>query len=128
LLSELSGKKLEHAATQFILSYDASGDFHPEILLSIARYYERNHLPHHALQYYHRLADTPGFEEQSAKIEACTCLGEYYRQRQNFELARECLWKAIIYTRQTGGDTNSLANAIYNFFPDQAGNRHASAK
>lgn len=112
LLSLLGGKPLEKAAETFIPAYDASGEFHSEVLLSIARYYEGRGLTEKALTYYHKLGDTPGFEEQGSKIEACSILGRLYAQRRDLERARAYLWKEMIYTRQVGSDDSSVSKRI----------------
>ena len=104
LLSLHHSAALDDASKLALESYRATGRFHPWILRSIAKRFEANGDTENSMKYFHLLADTPGFEEQGDKIEACSRLARHYATQRSFEKARDYFWRALIYTRQTGGN------------------------
>jgi hypothetical protein len=112
LLSYFTGPDLDAAADLFIKSYNASGQFHPWILNSIAKRFEGKGDIDTAIRYYHRVADTPGFEEQGDKIDAFSRLAKYYAASKDFERAGDYAWKAFVFTRQAGYNEEMAARDI----------------
>jgi hypothetical protein len=106
LLSQVGGAVLDEAAERFIRSFDASRAFQPDTLLAIANHYLSGGKEALALRYLHRLVDTPGFEEQSAKIEAATMLACHYL-KVNKNKARDYAWRALVWTHRIGANTAS---------------------
>lgn len=112
LLARFSDPTLDPAAKLALESYERSGRFHPGILHSIALRHEARGDRSGALKYLHRLADTPGFEEQGDKIDACSRLATYYAAENETDLARKYAWRALIYTRQAGYDDSGIQQQI----------------
>ena len=104
LLSVQSGPALDDASRLAVASYHAAGRFHPWILSSIAKRLEARGETENAMKYLHLLVDTPGFEEQGDKIEACSLLARHYAGQKDFEKARAYFWRALVYARQSGGN------------------------
>lgn len=111
LLSQFSGANSDEAANLFIKSYTSSGVFHPWILQSIAKRYESKGDAEGAVKYYHILADAPGFEEQG-KIEACSLLAKHYAREKDFDRARKYIWRALVYSRQTGSGESQVLEQL----------------
>jgi CubicO group peptidase (beta-lactamase class C family) len=104
LLSQVGGEELDHACERFTQGYDGSRVFQPDILLAIANRYLSRGKEALALRYLHRLVDTPGFEEQSAKIEAATILARTYLKAAELKKARDYAWRALAWTHQIGAN------------------------
>lgn len=112
LMSQLDGADLAAPVERLARAYEQANIFHPEILRSFARCYERQGDNAKALVYYHRLADTPGFEEQGVKQEACLVLAKHYLERKDYNRARSYAWNALVYARQTGNDDRAAGKQI----------------
>lgn len=112
LLSQHTSVKLDEAADLAERSYRAAGRLHPWIAHDHAKRFEARGQKDKALQRFHTLADTPGFEEQGDKVDACAVLGKYYTDQRQFDKAREYLWRALIYRRQTGGNDSSILRQL----------------
>ena len=102
LLSQHVGTNLDEAAAVAIDAYQATGRFHPWILRSIAQRYEAKGDLRSTVAYSHKLVDTPGFEEQNDKQDACMFLAQYYTHRADFKRGRHYAWLALIWMRQAG--------------------------
>ena len=112
LLSLHSGAALDNASKLAIESYSAAGCFHPWIVYSIAKRFEARGDTENAMKYFHLLTDTGGFEEQGEKIEACSILARQYARQRDFKKARDYYWRALVYTRQVGGNDAEVMKEI----------------
>ena len=112
LLSQHTGSKLDEAAELAEKSYRAVGRFHPWIVHALAKRFEAKGQKDKALEYFHTLADTAGFEEQGETVDACAVLGKYYTEQKQFDKAREYLWRALVYKRQVGGNDSAILRQL----------------
>lgn len=112
LLSLHSGPALDNASKLAIESYSAAGGFHPWILYSIAKRFEARGDTENSMKYFHLLVDTGGFEEQGEKIEACSILARQYARQRDFKKARDHYWRALVCTRQVGGNDAEVLKEI----------------
>jgi len=111
-LSELSDTFLDKEMDQLVQAFDGSGDFHPEIELSIANYYENDGEQNKYLLRLHQIADRPGYGEEQATREACVGLGTSLLRRDQVEAGRKYLWMAAQYGKTSGSNTASLENLV----------------
>lgn len=112
LLSLHPGPALDDAFRLAVESYQAARRFHPWILYSIAKRFEAKGDTDNAMKYFHLLADTPGFEEEGEKVRACSSLARQYAKEGNLEKAREYFWRALVFTRQTGGNEAKILKEL----------------
>jgi len=56
--------------------------------------------------------DTGGFEEQGEKIEACSILARQYAKQKDLKNARDYYWRALVSTRQVGGNDAAVLKEI----------------
>jgi CubicO group peptidase (beta-lactamase class C family) len=112
LLSLHSSPALDNASKLAIESYNTAGRFHPWILYSIAKRFESRGDTENSMKYFHLLTDTAGFEEQGDKIEAYSIVARQYAKQRDFKKARDYYWRALIYTRQVGGNDAEILKEI----------------
>jgi hypothetical protein len=116
LLSQQSGPELDEASKLAVESYGNSGHFHPWILSDIAKRFEARGDRGNSLKYYRLLADSNGFEEAGEKIEAMRVLARESAKQGDFERAHDYFWRALIHTRQRGGDGADILQEISRCF------------
>lgn len=102
LLSDLHSEDLRTPTEKAIRAYRLSGYFHPEVIQNIINYYVKTKQEDKALEYYHMLADSKGFEERGDVIQACAYLGRFYVKNNNTTKGREYLWRCILLAKQAG--------------------------
>jgi len=112
LLSLQSGPALDNASKLAIESYHAAGCFHPWILYSIAKRFEARGDTENSMKHFHLLVDRGGFEEQGEKIEACSILARQYAKQKDLKNARDYYWRALVSTRQVGGNDAAVLKEI----------------
>ena len=112
LLSKLSDASLDKEMDQLIQAFDESGDFHPEIELAIANYYEKAGEQDRFLSRLHQIADRPGYGEEQATREACVGLGTSLLRKGQVEAGRRYLWMAVQYGKTSGANAASLDNLV----------------
>lgn len=98
LLSDIHDQSLQNPTERAINAFKRSKHFHTEIINDIIRYYTETKQETKALEFYKRLADSQGFEERGAVINACAFLGKYYLAKSRKE-GRKYYWRAIIYAK-----------------------------
>jgi len=111
LLSELSGPSLDQEMESLVKAFDLSGDFHPEVELAIAGFYQRQGAQDRYVARLHRIADTPGYGEERSTREACTRLGTALLE-QGQEIGRKYLWMAVEYGQIVGSTEESQQGII----------------
>ncbi len=116
LLSEISDPSFDPETEKLVRAYDASGDFHPEVELAIASFYKRTGAEEKYLARLHRIADRPGYGEQSSTQEACIQLGTALLKKGQQE-GRKYLWMAVQYERFSGANTASLDKLVSKMSP-----------
>jgi len=112
LLSELSDTSLDKEMDQLVQAFDGSGDFHPEVELSIANYYEKAGEQNKYLSRLHQIADRLGYGEEQATREACVGLGTSLLRKGQVEAGRKYLWMAVQYGKISGANATSLDNLV----------------
>jgi len=112
LLSELSDTSLDKEIDQLVQAFDGSGDYHPEIELSIANYYEKAGEQDKYLSRLHQIADRPGYGEEQATRKACVGLGTSLLRRGQVEAGRKYLWMAVQYGKTAGANAASLDDLV----------------
>jgi hypothetical protein len=80
-----------------VSAYAESGWFHADIHDAIAGWYVQTGNWEQALIWYHRLADSKGYNEQYGVKHACTVLGKYYLEHGEKEKGRSYLWREVQY-------------------------------
>lgn len=111
LFSDIHDRNLDAPAERAISAFRRSGRFHTEIINDIIRYYTETKQETKALEFYRLLADSRGFEERGAVINACAYLGKYYLS-ENPEVGRNYLWKAITYAKRANYKDSFIENLI----------------
>jgi hypothetical protein len=111
LLSGLSDPSLDQEMEKLVKAFDESGDFHPDIELAIANYYNRAGVQDKYLARLHRIADRPGYGEEKSTREACVQLGTALLENGQ-EVGRKYLWMAVQYGQVSGSNTKSLENLV----------------
>jgi hypothetical protein len=111
LLSEILPPSHDQEMESLVQAYDESRDFHPDIELAIAGYYKRAGVQEKYLSRLHRIADRPGYGEESATREACVQLGTSLLENGK-ELGRKYLWMAVQYRQAAGSKTEALESLI----------------
>ncbi|MVT10036.1 serine hydrolase domain-containing protein [Chitinophaga tropicalis] len=101
LLSQIADPGLKEQMETAIAAYADSNYFHPHIHERIAGWYERTGNSQAARDWYHKLADSKGYEEQGAVKSACNILGKYYLAQGEKEKGRNYLWRETLYNRYT---------------------------
>jgi CubicO group peptidase (beta-lactamase class C family) len=112
LLSELSDTSLDKEMDQLVQAFDGSGDFHPEVELSIAKYYEKTGEQIKYLSRLHQITDRLGYGEEQATREACVRLGTSLLRKGQVEAGWAYLWMAVQYGKTSGANAASLDNLV----------------
>jgi CubicO group peptidase (beta-lactamase class C family) len=97
LLASLDDPRLKAQTEKAITAYQASKWFHPDIHWAVADWYARSGNQHSALIWYHLLADSEGYNEQSGVNKACSALGAYYMKVGQTAKGRIYLWRKALY-------------------------------
>ena len=111
LLSDLHDKDLQLPMQKEIEAFKHSGHFHPDVINDIIQFYQKTNQETKALEFYHMLADSKGFEGKGSVIEACAYLGRHFMKSNNAE-ARKYLWRSIIYAKQANYDNKYIEERI----------------
>ena len=114
LLAELADTRLKMQMESAITAYTAANYFHPDIHEQIARWYERTGNSQAAREWYHKLADSLGYEENGTVKNACNVLGNYYLEQGEKEKGRTYLWRESLYTRYQSSTTEEASRQIIN--------------
>ena len=111
LLSDLHDNDLQVPMQKAVEAYKRSEYFHPDVVNDIIQFYQKTNQEMKALEFYHMLADSKGFEGKGTVIEACAYLGRYYLKTNNVE-GRKYLWRSVIYAKQAGYDSKYIDDRI----------------
>lgn len=112
LLSDLHDEDLQLPAQKAIEAYKRSGYFHPETIQNIINFYTKTNREEKALEFYHLLADSKGFEDKGDVIEACAYLGRHYLKKNKELEGRNYLWRSVIYAKQAGYNNKYIDDRI----------------
>ena len=99
LLSDLSDPAFSGEMDSLAEAYRGSGDFHPDVSLAIANYYEK--IAHEAKgdAFLHQVADRTGYGELGSTRDACVRLGTKLLRTGKTEEGRKYLWMAARYAQ-----------------------------
>ncbi len=111
LVSAVADPSLDRDMEDLVKAFDASGDFHPDIELAIASFYKRVGAQDQYIARLHRIADRPGYGEESSTREACVQLGTALLEKR-VEGGRRYLWMAVEYGQVAGSKTASMESII----------------
>jgi hypothetical protein len=112
LLAKLAHPALKAQMESAIAGYVGSNYFHPDIHYKIAGWYEGSGNAKAARDWYHRLADSKGYEEQGAVKNACNFLGKYYLAQGEKEKGRSYLWRPALYNRYMNAGTEEASRQL----------------
>lgn len=110
LLSELSDPAFSGEMDSLAEAYRASGDFHPDVSLAIANYYEKiGNLAKRDL-FLRQIVDRMGYGEEGATRDACVRLGAELLRSGKTEEGRKYIWMAARYAQTM--DPESLQRIV----------------
>jgi hypothetical protein len=98
-------------------AYRVAGDFHPDISLAIANFYEKaGGQTAKRDAYLRQIADRPGYEEGSAR-EACARLGAELLRSGKIEEGRKYLWMAARHAQRSGASLEAQERIVRSLRP-----------
>ncbi|HEY3283836.1 MAG TPA: hypothetical protein VGN26_16340 [Armatimonadota bacterium] len=103
LLSDLSDPAFSGEMDSLVEAYRGAGDFHPDISLAIANYYEKMGERDKRDLFLRQIADRVGYEGEAPR-EAWARLGAELLRRGRTEEGRRYLWRAV-RDAQTRGES-----------------------
>jgi CubicO group peptidase (beta-lactamase class C family) len=112
LLARLGAPNLDEAAKRLIRSFDVDTDHRPEVLYSIAAYYEMTGDQSNSVKYYKLLADRPGFTDEWYKINASLKLGRDYLTLGETQLGRRYIWQSALESGGAGFDSGYMRDLV----------------
>ena len=94
VISDLSGPAFSGEMDSLVEAYRGSGDFHPDISLAIANFYEKTGKPAKRDEFLRQIADHMGYEAGATR-DACVRLGAELLRSGKTEEGRKYVWRAV---------------------------------
>jgi CubicO group peptidase (beta-lactamase class C family) len=112
LLSGLADPAFSGEMDSLAAAYRGAGDFHPDISLAIANYYEKTGEKAERELFLRHIADRTGYGEEKATRDACVRLGTELLRSGKTEEGRKYLWMAALYAKAIGENVKSQERIV----------------
>ncbi len=110
LLSDLADPAFLREMDSLAEAYRGTGDFHPDVSLAIANYYEKTGESAKRDVFLRQIADRVGYGDEGATRDACVRLGTELLRSGKTEEGRKYLWMAARYAQTI--DPESLERIV----------------
>jgi hypothetical protein len=112
LLSGIADPAFSGEMDSLAAAYRGAGDFHPDISLAIANYYEKTGEKAKRELFLRHIADRTGYGEEKATRDACVRLGTELLRSGKTEEGRKYLWMAALYAKAIGENVKSQERIV----------------